>query len=231
MLHKKLSTVSHPVGNYNQMAMKSRPQLDVFNQLRSSGSNTPDSSFSEDELITALDKSLFIDATRNHEVDPDSYNSMNSSGEMGPQMMHKGANSIFGNGSPLAKESLQRSSSLFDQAYYQSPSQNGSPADNALISSKLNVGANMLSDTKTSATRYTDSPHSSTCMDSSNMASVHSSDYKNHQQLHASNTSIFSAFAPSHTDGTESPRGIARAAPKLNAQTLFAFGVVSTISS
>ena len=50
------------------------------------------------------------------------------------------------------------------------------------------------------------------------------------KQVHTSqkkDASIFNLFSASGVDSNESPRGIAQFAPKLNAQTLFAFGVSS----
>ena len=43
-------------------------------------------------------------------------------------------------------------------------------------------------------------------------------------------TSVFSLFSPTAHDSDESPSGIAQIAPKLNAQTLFAFGVSTPFS-
>ena len=54
------------------------------------------------------------------------------------------------------------------------------------------------------------------------------SNHTDFRQVHTSqkkDTSIFNIFSVNGVDSNESPRGIAQFAPKLNAQTLFAFGV------
>ena len=79
MLLKKFNQAS---SNQQAMMPLKRSNLEVFSQVRSSKESTPNSSLTEDEIISALDKELFFEVTKNGEMDPFKHSHMNYSAEV-----------------------------------------------------------------------------------------------------------------------------------------------------